>query len=730
MRLLGASVVVCVLALASQVFAALEVDLGPRFDPAPVEIPTITTTSSRPVTAMDLLSLRDIHGIQISPNGQYVAFVLGQAIYETNSYRTGLLVVATQEGSLAISLGTAGPPRWDSDGSSTIETPVWSADSRHIYYRLRKSGTWQVWRWSLEGGKPVQTTHVPFDVQSFELSRDGAKLVLVLEKPRDPQEAKQMLEHGVLFGAGGDNFSTDFHPWESKPIVEAELDREPRETETWIQDIATGRAAKATIEEVKHHHPWQKDPRHDLIFLGKVSPNGNLLAYVERMSDLRPHLFVRPLGGGSPIPLFESRRMGGLWWSNDSSTIYFTVRGNDGRPPQLLAISATGGTARQMFQGTDFLDDFSADAGGTHVACTRENTSTPPEVAFVDLKTGDVRTLVDPNPELKNVRLSPATRVEWTNKYGEPGFGYLVKPLNYTPGQRYPLVVTTYDSGEHFLRGGVGDEFPIQLFAANGFAVLDFKDTFDSWDIKYGDFRAALRIWTSPMASLEAALKVLDDMGVIDPMRAGITGLSHGAEITVFTISRSHLFQSASVSALNGMDPHFHYLGGKSWALIEARWGLNGLLEGESLERWREVSAAMNMKSTRTPLLSNAPDSEFMISLQETTLLEECGKPFEMHIYPDELHIKRYPMHRYDIYTRNVDWFNFWLQGKEDPDPKKAGQYVRWRKLKAQHDWNERMIAGGKDPTAEFMRQSTPGAAVAPGERAPATAEDPAATLH
>ncbi len=29
-----------------------------------------------------------------------------------------------------------------------------------------------------------------------------------------------------------------------------------------------------------------------------------------------------------------------------------------------------------------------------------------------------------------------------------------------------------------------------------------------------------------------------------------------------------------------------------------------------------------------------------------------------------------------------VDWFRFWLQGYEDPDPAKAEQYKRWRELR------------------------------------------------
>lgn len=48
----------------------------------------------------------------------------------------------------------------------------------------------------------------------------------------------------------------------------------------------------------------------------------------------------------------------------------------------------------------------------------------------------------------------------------------------------------------------------------------------------------------------------------------------------------------------------------------------------------------------------------------------------------DELHTINQPVHRYEIYERNLDWFRFWLQGEQDPDPAKAEQYKRWRELR------------------------------------------------
>ena len=37
----------------------------------------------------------------------------------------------------------------------------------------------------------------------------------------------------------------------------------------------------------------------------------------------------------------------------------------------------------------------------------------------------------------------------------------------------------------------------------------------------------------------------------------------------------------------------------------------------------------------------------------------------------------------------SVDWFRFWLQDYEDPDPAKAEQYKRWRDLKKMQSENE-----------------------------------------
>jgi len=76
-------------------------------------------------------------------------------------------------------------------------------------------------------------------------------------------------------------------------------------------------------------------------------------------------------------------------------------------------------------------------------------------------------------------------------------------------------------------------------------------------------------------------------------------------------------------------------------------------------------------------------DDEYGVSFESYWALRKRGRPVEMHVFPGERHIKFQPAHRLAIYRRSLDWFDFWLNGVEDPAPAKAAQYRRWRYLRS-----------------------------------------------
>ena len=303
-------------------------------------------------------------------------------------------------------------------------------------------------------------------------------------------------------------------------------------------------------------------------------------------------------------------------------------------------------------------------------------------MAYVDLRSGEVRTLVNVNPEFDNLRLSPSKRLDISNKYGDHFWGHLVLPVGGNSGTPYPLVITTYRDSGGFLRGGVGDEYPIQVLAANGFAVLNFEALGRLRNSRPNDFERTALFWESPLDGIEKAVSKLKDMRLVDPSRVGITGLSYGAEFVDYAISHSGLFYAAINSGNVPRDPLTFYLSSDSdRASMSVLWDLE-LPLGDSLTKWQRVSPALNARSIRTPLLINVADAEYIGDMQLVTTLRELKKPIEMFIYADEEHLKNQPKNRYEIYERNVDWFNFWLKDKEDPRATKAAQYQRWRDLR------------------------------------------------
>jgi dipeptidyl aminopeptidase/acylaminoacyl peptidase len=664
------------------------------FDPAPAQIPFVTKRAPRPIANTDLVSIRDVHGLSISPDGMTVALVIGEPVYQENSIRTGVFTVSTVPGSVPLSRGSAGLPHWDSINQWSPEPPQWSPDSSVFTYRMRTSQSelWQVWSWDREAGVPIQTSHVPGNVLSYEWTADGTRILLKVDVPVDKSSVDEYSLNGI-------RYLGDIHPWQCLPIVDEVLATAPKRSETWIHDVATGQERKATAEEASRYsvsaNKWPAGTdattewsRGHHLENPKLSPNGKMVAYRYFIDDpahaatFTGSLFSRPTAGGEAIELTPGAYyVSDFWWSWDSSKLYYTETEGDGHSDQLMLIPAGGGVAQPVISQPipDYLASYSLDRSGQLLVCTRENYLLPPEVALIDVKTNQIRTLVNLNPEFTNLELSPAVRMQGRNAYGDTWFAHLVKPLDYQPGKKYPLIVTTYRSGDYFLRGASGNESPIQVYAAHGFAVLSF-DIGRIRSHRSGDFHSRLLEWVSPIESINMAIHTLARTGIVDKRRIGIYGYSHGSEIAGYAVSHTRLFQVA-VGA-GGYDPYFYYMAGTAWHNTFDNWGLTGWPEGRSKPRWQVLSPMLNANRIDAPILINAADSEYLAELGLYASLEALRKPSDLYIYPDELHVKNQPAHRLEIYQRNLDWFRFWLKGEEDNDPAKGEQYRRWEELR------------------------------------------------
>ena len=296
--------------------------------------------------------------------------------------------------------------------------------------------------------------------------------------------------------------------------------------------------------------------------------------------------------------------------------------------------------------------------------------------------------MFDPNPQVAGWKAPEVRRLHWTTEKGAEVFGDLITP----PGRsavKAPLIIVQYRT-RGFLRGGTGDEVPILAFPAAGLAVLSI-DAPESvgvtmgaktWDevnrVDHTDWADRKSIGSAIDRGIDLAIAT----GQIDGAHLGITGLSDGASTVQYALIHSRRFAAATmgtccdepyvINVLNsgtGAD-WFHSMGYPTIGHPDANF-------------WKPMSFVANAQTVDTPILMQLPDREYLGAIESIAALRDQQKPIEVFVFPDEYHVKWQPAHRLTVYTRNLDWFKYWLLNERDDDLAKQTQYARWDRLRS-----------------------------------------------
>jgi prolyl oligopeptidase family protein len=668
--------------------------------------------ASQTVGPRDLAQVADLDGLGVSPDGEWAAFQVRRPNVETNSYESAWYVAPTDGSSPALRIADAGEPIQPVilgriNGAVITPAPVWSPENGSISYIKRTNGRDQVWRTQVDGTGTEQLTSNRGDVITLVASKSGAKLYFTT-KPSQIQ-VEELL---ALDGKDGFLFDERFIPsYSPLPLVAHNGE------DVWTYDLSSKREMIATHAEEKEYISITRlaPPRNRPAYRANMvsSPHG-ALAWTEardpeRQGGMAPlTIAAQPAAATSPIVCdaaeCTSQSIRGIWWRNEHELVFATGEGR-----QLLNTALyswrPGPFPPRLIMRTDSLlipssqSQWKCGVSQRWLTCFYEQSDYPARVVATDLESGAIRVIHDPNPSFVEFDLGrPPERIEIQTRSGVMTYGYLVLPPRSSGRGRLPLVVVTYGCSG-FLRGGTGNEYPIFPFASRGLAVFCLSapsldpDRLATMD--WASYQTWLRGPGEPekaraQEALEAAITYLDRRGVIDPKRVGITGLSFGAEMVSYAIMRMPQLRAAIASG-SEIGPSGVFLYGETGRASLRNWGLVG---PSAHARWKDMSLALNATKVRTPLLLNVPDHELYGSLEPVTALEEANRAVEMHIFPNEYHIKSQPVHRLAIYQRNLDWMNFWLRDVEDSDAAKNSQYRRWRKMREQMDAQRADTAG------------------------------------
>lgn len=678
--------------------------------PAPVYLPDETEPcarfapparrdhSSRTMTVDDLTEIADIgpaiaeqtpSAFGLSPAGDRVAFFVKRADPQTNAYCQRLLVAPLDEVGEAVQIASGGRYLHDDfrlrdfsvvlAGWDKPNPPRWSPDGRHLAYLRRDENSTQVWMVDPTGASPArQATSLPDDVDDFRWTASGLAMV-VATRPGIRAAARTIAAEG----AGGYLFDDRFSPqFAGHPIPTGHL-----ESEYTLISLADEAMRPATGKERELLDPKMPPELPALARNFRRGPHGDSAWLEPKDPD---HLL-------SPTRLVVSRADGrrqicastdcegvfGLWWSKEGGALVLQQRTGWAKSQTALLRWDEGASAPRRFLLTDDLL-IGCQLLRTELICAREGTTQPRRLVTIDITTGAERMIHDPNPDFRHIRWGPVQRLKFRNSYGVESFADLVFPPGHEEGQRHPLVVVQYTS-RGFLRGGTGDEVPIQPLAARGFAVLSF----DRPGPLPGAYRARNEIETRTLfadpwadrrqvqSSLETAVELAIATGAIDSDRIGISGFSDGGATVQFALINSDLFEVASVGTCCADKIAQPLAAGPRFTDYFRAMGYP-FFEPDEEGFWKPISLLENVDTIRAPILIQVADSEYEGGLDVVEAFSHRGKALELFVFPEETHYKWQPPHREAIYGRNIDWFEFWLAREMDCAPSKAEQYRRW----------------------------------------------------
>ncbi|WP_333919751.1 Atxe2 family lasso peptide isopeptidase [Xanthomonas hortorum] len=659
------------------------------------------------VSPQRLLEVVDIASPTLSPDGRSVAFRTEQASVQRNTYDSVWYVQGLQDAAPR-RVADGGVPLRDSAGGALPAKVVWSPDGRWLYYRALLDGVIAVWRAAADGSGAQAVTYDAADVRDFALDADGRVLRYRVGATRAQVVAAEQDEYaqGIridetvplgqgLFRSGNvegrlatQRFGT---VWFDRTGLSADV------PEHWLAlDLATASTRPLAAAQVPAEEPpvsalrgidgdaWQS----------ARAPQGDAVAVLSRVGDGNGRLY-RPQVALSVLPGQRARKalrctaaacvgkaITAVQWRPGSAEVLFTITDPAlGLAQSIQRWNPATGQVHAVVQGRGLINggrDSSTHCGASAAAlvCVTAEADRPPRLERIAFEDGARQVLFDPNAELAAdmARATPARLLQWRDARGRQYSGQFFAARGDGAG-KLPLFVTYY-SCPGFVRGGVGDEWPLAALAQVGISALCINQL-------PGYTMDALERHGEGLAAVESAVALLSVQAGIDRTRVGMGGLSFGGAVTLWTATESNLLAAASV-ANPVVSPTYYLLGsmkGEPFLKgLRQMWGLGA--PEQTPERWKALSPAFKLDRIRAPILFQHSEQEYLYALDYVIPLLRAQRA-ELYVFPNEPHQKFQPQHKLSVYARNVDWFRFWLQDYRDAAPEKAAQYARWRAIKA-----------------------------------------------
>jgi dipeptidyl aminopeptidase/acylaminoacyl peptidase len=652
-----------------------------------VAVVNLRADERRVPTVDDLLLVKSIGGAQISPDGRWVAYTVNETDFKQDAF-IGQLWLANVATGRTLQL---------TRGDKASGLPVWSPDSQYLAFTSTRVGDRnQIFVIRPDGGEAQQLTKAETGVGGYLWSQDGRQIAFIASDPQsqaskdrreqlgdfeivrrdythshiwtfDVAEALKAPVAGTQRTKGSD-FHVGAFAWSpdgTKITFSATVNPDLIQGET--ADIYLLTLADNTTRKLVSQPGPDTGPR--------WSPDGTEIVFHSAMGNrvyfaTNTRLAVVPAAGGTPRSLTDGfdEQPGFVAWNKDG--LYFS--GSQKTASHLFKVDpATARITRVSSPDPLMGGSFSLTADGKRMAFTASSPTALTEVFVTDLAPFAPKALTSMTDQTKPFVLGTREVISWPSKDGAVIEGVLIKPANFDPARKYPLLCIIHGGPTGIDRPALLQPdtryYPSDIWAGRGALILKVNYRGSAG---YGEKFRKLNVRNLGVGDAWDVISGVDYLigkGWVDPKKVASMGWSQGGYISAFLTTSSDRFAAISVGA-----------GISNWATYYYNTDITpftinylGDDPADDPEIYAKTSPMTYIKQAKTPTLIQHGELDRRVPIPNAYELRQGlvdrGVPVEMIVYKGYGHGITRPKSMRAVMQHNLEWFNHYLFGDEKP---------------------------------------------------------------
>ncbi len=640
-------------------------------------------------TIDELLTLKSVGGAAISPDGQWIAYTVGNGDFKQDAFVTQiwLIEVATQRN---IQL---------TRGEKSSFSPKWSPNGEWLaFVSNRLDNKNQLFAINPLGGEAVQLSKSE-GVAGFEWSEDGRTIAFTATEPVT-QFSKDRKEHLGDFEvvhedykyvqlwtldlaeamnapvAGkqrtkGTDFSVDGFSWSpdgSMIAFAAQLN--PDLIQGVSSDIYLLKTADNSVKKLVSQPGPDRNPR--------FSPDGKAIVFSSAMGN--PNFFhsnsrlaVVSVEGGAPRSITDAFdedpdlidwKPDGIYFGAFQKTARHLFR-VDPAGTRITRVTDPGQAPANLLAG-----GFSLSRDATKLAFTASSPTSLSEVFFTETARFAPRVLTHSTEQTRDFIMASREMISWKSTDGTMIEGVLIKPADFDPNKKYPLLCIIHGGPTGVDRPNLLDTryYPSDIWAARGALILKVNYRGSAG---YGEKFRQLNVKNLGVGDAWDVISGIDYLiakGWVDKSKVASMGWSQGGYISAFLTASSDRFAAISVGA--GISDWATYYYNTDITPFTIQYlGANPV---DDPAIYKKTSPISYIKAARTPTLIQHGELDRRVPIANAyelrQALEDRGVKAELIVYKGFGHGITKPKSLRAVMEHNVAWFNHYIWGDPLPD--------------------------------------------------------------